>query len=257
MLKETVVKMFEQNNIAAFEVSNGLDPKTDIILSDCSIENFIKFCNSASKNLVFYQALEFDIDDYLVDEEEFKTDIISIIQDRLDEDKEVYESLTVEDFETEINNKIKEIHIHNIESKNKLSKMKQPEIQYASVYTFYDNKRVGIMFDDDFMEDYPMAYEIRESLTRNISSLIEDKLIECEEEWDLKEEQKKEKRREEILEDVCTYISNNINATNCKNRILRHGFSKQIAEKYKRKYDINIPINVIEALVEEEFQNLK
>ena len=53
MLKENIIKMFEKNNIATFEVSDGLDPKTDIILSDSSIENFIKFCNSASKNLVF------------------------------------------------------------------------------------------------------------------------------------------------------------------------------------------------------------
>lgn len=266
MVRSDVLRTFQKNNISAFEVMTGLDIDCDVILKDCDLMGFVEFCHSINKNIVFYQFLDLELEDYIVDEDNIRNSIKEIIEDKL-EDNCYDEPLTVSDFDDEINKKMHAIHQHNIEVKKRVTALKQVEILFASIYVIYDGMQVGIKLDNDYMDDYPMAFEIEENLEADVLGLIEDKLSMYEiddasrfERWEMEREQKRieeKEKRDKALDEICNFVTNDISLRNCTNQKLRHAYSKQIAEEYSEKYGVLITIGSAEAVVEEIYRKLK
>lgn len=262
MIKADILKTLEMNELKVFEVMAGLDVDCDVVLKDCDVAGFLKFCDSINSDVVFCHFLDLELEDYLIDENHIRETIIEIVEDKYQDT-----GLSIEDFENEISEKMNDIQKYNAKVRKKFSELRQKEILFASIYVVYNGMQVGINLYNDHMEGYPMAFEIEEGLEKDILELIEDKTTiyetdggsryECwEKEWEQRRIEEKEKREQALVE-IRDLVANDASLCNYTNQRLRHAYSKKIAEQYSEKYDVQITIGSVEAVVEECYKRLK
>lgn len=269
--KEILGKLYE-NQIDVFPVKTGLDSECDVVLENSNIDEFIRFCNLTNNKVAFCEIAHIELEDYVVDEDEIREKIYEAVAEKLEESYfDEGRELTVDDFKDEINKMINEICVHNMRVKDKISALNEPEILFADVYVIYNGVQVGVSMRSDYMDDYPMAFEIIEVLRENVEELIAPKLAlyemdsdsYYEKRFEQQQREREEKRRAErekyqrALLEIEEFIKNDNSLFKCTNRKLRHAYAKRIAEEYSEKYELHITIGDVEVKVDEVYASLE
>lgn len=267
MKKDDILRVLEENRIQAFEVETGLDVGCDILLKDCSLNKFTNFCHSIGKEIAFYEVTYIGLEDYIVDEHETHERIERIISSKLESCYFGDIELSTEDFKEEINQKMQEICKHNSAVVKRIAALNEAEVWIADVYVIYDGVQVGVRLTSEYMDDYPMAFEIEDALEESVTELISDKISRYEvnesshyerlmREMEEQRNQEKEQRKKAMTE-IEEFIEEDTSLLECTNQKLRHAYAKQIAEEYSTKFDVAIRIGDVEVIADKIYKRLK
>lgn len=272
MKEKDILKKLHENQIEVFQVKTGLDVECDVVLENNDIDGFIRFCNLTNNKVAFCKVTYVELEDYVVDEDEIRDEIREVFRLKL---KESYfdegNELTTDDFTDEINKLIKDVQVHNKKVTAKINALIEPEIFIADIYVIHRGVQVGVSMYSDYMEKYPMAFEVVEEMKENIEELIVPKLALYEMDRssyfkklvEQRQHEKNEQRRAErekyqkTLLEIEVFIKNDASLSKCTNRKLRHAYAKRIAEEYSEKSELRITIADVEAKVDEIYESLK
>lgn len=269
--KDILEKLYE-NQIEVFLVKTGLDVECDVILENNNMDEFIRFCNFTNNKVAFCEMTYVELEDYVVDEDEIREEIREVLEEKLEESYfDEGNELTADNFNDEINKLIKDVQVHNKKVTAKINALNEPEIFFADIYVIHNGVQVGVSMHSNYMEEYPMAFEVMEEMKENIEELIVPKLALYEMDRssyfekmvEQRQREREEQRRAErekyqkTLLEIEVFIKNDASLSKCTNRKLRHAYAKRIAEEYSEKCELRITIADVEAKVDEIYESLK
>lgn len=265
---DDILKRLNSSGIKTYSVLTGLDYDCDIILEKSNVEELIRFCDATGNRVAFYEVIYPELEDYIIDEEEFQGNLACAIEERLEDSYfSDGESLTISDFSKEIQRARKKVHQRNVSAEEEFSKIQEGEFLYLSIYVIHNGVQVGIVLKNDRMQSCSLnndADEILEQiLEMEINPKISAKELDEETRWENFRKRMEEERRQEqekkrhLMEEIKQKIEEDPSVIECTNGRLRHAYAKKLAAQYTEQHGLNIFIGDVEDVVNQRYRYLK
>ena len=257
--EETLIQLCKDNGVEAFDVLEGLDWDTDIILNTDDIEEVFRLCRCYNEKAIFYS--------YTVDTKEYDSDVDNIKRKvkGLVEKKSI--AYTDSWFNRVINSEdideIVERHTDDIKRISVLFTKTDGEVNSITLDVFISHygDRMGVSLcveaedskNGDFEDSVNKLVDI---IIGEIDALHKQRIEERTTEYE-RECKEREERYNEAINAIKNEISNSNKILECTNGKLRHAYARDLATKYSEKYDIGITIGEIDVIVDLEYKRKK
>lgn len=265
---DDILKRLNTSGIKTYSVLTGLDYDCDIILEKSDVEELIQFCDATGNRVAFYEVIYAELEDYIIDEEEFQGNLVCAIEERLGDSCFLEgESLTISDFNKEIQRARKQVRQRNVNAEKEFSKIREGEFLYLSIYVIHNGVQVGIVLKNDCMQNCGLNDDVDEILEQILEMEIDPKIsakeLDEETRWENFRKRMEEERRQEqekkryLMEEIKQKIEEDPSVIECTNGKQRHAYAKRLAVQYTEQHGMTILIGDVEDIVNQRYRHLK
>ena len=258
--EETLLQLCKDNGVEAFEVLEGLDLDTDIILSTDDIEEVFRLCRCYNEKAVFY-SYTVDTNENALAEKTIEQKISVLVEKKsfaYNTRSWLDREITSEDIDDAIERHaedIKKIALMNTEEKQQINSIT------LDVFISHYGERMGVSIYVEAEEnetDYNESSidKLVDTIVEEIDILNRQRIDERNTEYERKRNER-EKRYNEAITAIKAEISDNDKILECTNGKLRHAYARDLATKYSEQYDIGITIGEVDVIVDLEYKKRK
>lgn len=258
--EETLLQLCKDNGVEAFEVLEGLDFDTDIILNTDDIEEVFRLCRCYNEKAVFY-SYTVDTNENALAENAIEQRISGLVEKKsfaYNTRSWLDREITSEDIDNVIEKhaeEIKKIVLMHTEEKEEINSIA------LDVFISHYGDRMGVSICVEAEENTDTYIEssinkLVDIIVAEIDVLNRQRIDERNAEYE-RERKEREERYNEAIIAIKAEISNGDRILECTNGKFRHAYARDLASKYSELYDIGITIGEVDVIVDLEYKSRK
>ena len=257
--EESLLQLCKDNGIEAFEVLEGLDLDTDIILNTDDIEEVFRLCRCYNEKVVFYSyTVDTNENDSNVDNIKRKVKCLVERQSTAYTDSWFDRLISSEDIDEIIEKHAEDIKCISVSSVKTVGKVNSIMLD---VFISHYGNRMGVSIcveaeDDEDNNSDDSVNKLVDTIVAEIDIIHKQRIDVRTAEYE-RERKERQERHNEAITTIKEELSNSDKILECTNGKLRHAYAKDLVAKYSEQYDIGITIGEVDVIVDLEYKRRK
>lgn len=258
--EETLLQLCKDNDVEAFEVIEGLDLDTDIILNTDDIEEVFRLCRCYNEKAVFY-SYTVDTNDNNLAQKAIEQRVSVLVEEKsfaYNTRSWLNREITSEDIDNAI-----EKHTEDIRKIALIQTEERDQINSITLDVFISHygDRMGVSTCVETEENEGGYTEssidkLVDTIVAEIDIVNRQRIDKRNAEYE-KECKEREERYNAALAAIKEEISGSDKILECTNGKLRHAYARNLANRYSEQYDIGITIGDVDVIVDLEYKRRK